>query len=117
MKRRVLAIVLAAAAVSGGQGSLMYAAALPSAERPALGQAAQPLVATRIVAQLATSLSQLPGSVIDDPIECLRGGYYCFGYGSNSCCAEVHTLAAIAGAVGAWLAAGVATYYAYQYCW
>jgi len=115
MKKRVLAIMLAVATVTGGQGSLMYAATLRSAELPASAQADQP-AAEQMAPQLATSPSFVPDVILDGAFECLRGGDACFGIGSEGCCGEMVALAGIAGAVGAWLAAGVAAYYVYEYC-
>jgi hypothetical protein len=114
MTKRVLAFTLAFAIASGAQGSLMYAAAAAAGGRMVTEPAAQQLAAT------ALASAALPGAhVLGDAlteIECLRGGHQCFGYFSENCCAEIAALSAIAGAVGAWLAAGVGAYYYWYYC-
>jgi hypothetical protein len=116
MKRRVLAFVLAVAIASGTQGALMYAAAGSAASRGVLDPLVQAPVAAPLSADMVSGAEALGGALTDSAIQCLRGGSYCFGYFSNNCCAEMAALAAVAGAVGAWLAAGVAAYYYYYYC-
>lgn len=116
MTRRVIAFALALTIASGAQGSLMYAAAA-SAGPPTV---TAPDIHT--VSATATAVPALPGvealgdALTDSAIQCLRGGAECFGYFSQNCCAEMAALIAIAGAVGAWLAAGVGAYYYWYYC-
>jgi hypothetical protein len=113
MTRRVLAFVLALTIASGTQGSLMYAAASSGArmvDPAAQGPATAPAVHALQGAEAP------PDALAESAIQCLRGGNECFGYFSQNCCAEMAALIAIAGAVGAWLAAGVGSYYYWYYC-
>ena len=116
MTRRVLAVALALTIASGTQGSLMYAAAASAGARTVTDTVVHGLIAT------ATAVPALPGAdargeaLTDSATQCLRGGNPCFGYFSWNCCAEIAALSAIAGAVGAWLAAGAGAYCYWYYC-
>jgi hypothetical protein len=117
MTRRVLAFVLALTIASGTQGSLMYAAAAAGG-RMVTDPAVQELLATATALPTQPAVGALAEGLTDGAIQCLRGGqqHPCFGYFSQNCCAEIAALMAIAGAVGAWLAAGVGAYYYWYYC-
>ena len=113
MTRRLLAAALIVTTISVAQGSLLYAATMPSGSLPAathdLGPAGGPA--------LATASSVLPGAAASDiSIECLRGGDFCFGYGTWNCCGELFALMAISSAVAAWAAAGVSAFAYWYYC-
>jgi hypothetical protein len=117
MTRRVLAFVLALTIASGAQGSLMYAAAAAAGDRMVADPAVQEIVATAAVLHTQPAVGALAEALTDSAIQCQRGGQHqCFGYFSQNCCAEIAALSAIAGAVGAWLAAGVGAYYYWHYC-
>lgn len=98
MVNRRLLIFLLAATLTAAQGSLVFAAS----------------------ATPVASVWENPSNVLapggDSATACLRGARPCFGWGSENCCAEMAGLGAVAGAVGAWLAAGVAAYGYYLYC-
>lgn len=111
MTRRVLVFVLALTLASGTQGSLMYAAAVSTGDRTVT----RPIVEALAAATLPGA-GALADTLTDSAIQCLRGAHECFGIGSWNCCAEVAALSAVAGAVGAWLAAGVGAYYYWHYC-
>lgn len=98
MVNRRLIIFLLAATLTATQGGLVYAAS------------ANP------VAAVWETPSTVPAPGGDSATACLRGARPCAGWGSENCCAEMAGLGAVAGAVGAWLAAGVAAYYYYVYC-
>jgi hypothetical protein len=117
MTRRVLAFVLALTIASGAQGTVMYATAAAAGDRTVADPAVQALVATATVLPTQPAAGTLAEALTDSAIQCQRGGQHqCFGYFSHNCCAEIAALMAIAGAVGAWLAAGVGAYYYWYYC-
>jgi hypothetical protein len=99
MVNRRLIIFLLAATLGASQGGLVYAASA--------------LNAKPIAVVLETPSPGLPPG---SETACLRGGQPCGGYGSEGCCAEMAAAGAVAGAVGAWLAAGIAAYYYAAYC-
>lgn len=102
MVNRRLIIFLLAATLTATQGGLVYAAS------------ANPVVAAWETPSTVQPTVQPPGG--DAATACLRGARPCGGWGSENCCAEMAGLGAVAGAVGAWLGAGVAAYYYYLYC-
>jgi len=116
MTRRVLAFALALTIASGAQGSLMYAATASAGTRTVIDPNINTPVAAATTVPLLPDVERLGDALTDNAVQCLRGGNPCFGYFSNNCCAEMAALAAIAGAVGAWLAAGVGAYYYWYYC-
>jgi hypothetical protein len=103
VKRRIVGLILALAIGSGAEWNLIQAATATPDRLPARAAAVAPDGVLGAVAGL-------------EDIACLRGAAACFGYGSDDCCGEMATLGAVAGAVGAWLAAGVAAWYFYSYC-
>jgi hypothetical protein len=116
MTRRVLAFVLAVVTASVAQGSLMYAAAGSAEARTGVDPFGRALAAAVLTAVPVSGTDTLAGTVTDNAIACLRGAYNCFSIGTESCCAEMAALGAIAGTIGAWLPAGIAAFYVYQYC-
>jgi hypothetical protein len=103
VKRRVIVMTLALVIGIGAEWNLIQAAAATPDRTPAPTEVAAP--------------DGVFGSALDlKDIACLRGADACFGYGSDDCCGEMAALGAVAGAVGAWLAAGVAAWYYYSYC-
>ena len=116
MTRRAIAFVLALTIASGAQGTLMYAAAAPAdPDRVAAGSVDQ-LVNAMSIAPAVPGADALGSMLAEGAVQCQRGAHYCFGYFSYNCCAEMAALIAIAGAVGAWAAAGVGAYYYWYYC-
>lgn len=102
MTRRVIAAVVAVMVGIAAEGTLIQAGAqtLHSAPVP-----------------LSVDTPAIAGDLADlEEVACLRGADACFGYGSDNCCTEMYILGAIAGAIGAWLAAGVAAWYGIEYC-
>jgi hypothetical protein len=116
MTRRVLAFVLALTIASGTQGTLMYAAAAATGVRMVTDQAVERPVVTGPPAAALPGADALENMLTESAVECLRGAHACFGYFSYNCCAEIAAASAIAGAIGAWLAAGVGAYYYWHYC-
>lgn len=114
MTRRLIAIVLAVVTVSGAQGSLLYAAAGPVSGLPALAAPHQDGAAAGAPLLAAVSIGVDAGGIAS--LECLRGADACFDWGSMNCCGEFFTLMAIAGATGAWAAAGLAAWAYWYYC-
>ncbi|HXH25205.1 MAG TPA: hypothetical protein VNI78_08150 [Vicinamibacterales bacterium] len=108
MTRRLLAVVLIAATISVAQGSLLYAATIAPAGAPA----GSDLAPAGAMASFALSAED----VTDAALGCLRGAGFCFGYGTWNCCGELAAALAIAGAVGAWAAAGLAAWGYWYYC-
>ena len=98
MVNRRLIIFLLAATLGASQSGLVYAASASAASKTAVYEV------------------QMPGLPAGSETACLRGGQACGGYGSEGCCAEMAAAGAVAGAVGAWLAAGIAAYYYAAYC-
>jgi len=113
MTKGLVAAALIITTISVAQGSLLYAAAMPSGSAPAttheLGPAGDPVLA-------AASLVLSGSAASDTPIECLRGGNYCFGYGTWNCCGELWALAIISGAYGNFFGVVLATAAYLQYC-
>jgi hypothetical protein len=116
MTRRVLSFVLALTIASATQGSLMYAAVASAGARTVADTDVYELVAAATTAPALPGADALAEALSDEAIQCLRGGHECFGVGSPGCCAEMSALIAIAGAVGAWIAAGAGAYYYWYYC-
>jgi len=116
MTRRVLAFALALTIASGAQGSLMYAAAASAGDRTITDLDTHSAIAAATTVPALPGVEKMGDALSDSAIQCLRGGNPCFGYFSNNCCAEIAALSAIAGAVGAWAAAGVGAYYYWYYC-
>jgi hypothetical protein len=108
--------MLALTIASATQGSLLSAAAAAGGDRTAAAPSVEGVVAAAPAAAALTGADALGSALSDGAIQCLRGGGYCFGYFSQNCCAEMAALIAIAGAVGAWAAAGVGAYYYWYYC-
>jgi hypothetical protein len=109
--------MLALTIAGGAQGSLMYAATAAAAGGRTVTDPVQGLVAAAAVVTTQPGVGALAEAMSDSAIQCQRGGQHqCFGYFSHNCCAEIAALSAIAGAVGAWLAAGVGAYYYWYYC-
>jgi hypothetical protein len=83
---------------------------LPARAGPHHGSAAAGPFATLAAVPLDTDAAGIAA------LECLRGADWCFDYGSWDCCGEFFTLMAIAGATGAWAAAGLAAWAYWYYC-
>ncbi len=115
MTRRLFVIVLVAVAVSGVQGSLLYAAAAPSSGPPGHGGPLQASVAEDDAWSYAGAWPALADTAAPTSIECLRGASYCFEVGTWNCCGELFTLLTVSSALQAWLAAGLAAAAYYYY--
>jgi hypothetical protein len=109
-------VVLMTVAISGVQGSLLYAAAAPSSGPPGGIASVETSVVEGGAPSFAVTSPEMGDGAVPASIECLRGGYYCFGLGTWYCCGEFYTLMLVSGAAQAWLATGVAAAAYYYYC-
>lgn len=97
MTKRLVAAALIVTTIGVAQGSLLYAATMPSGLAPAVAHT----LALPPDGALAAASVVLPGAAASDTsVGCLRGGNYCFGWGSWNCCTEFMILAMISAAAG-----------------
>lgn len=113
MTRRLVAAALIVATIGVAQGSLLYAAAMPTESAPATTHELEP-TGDSVLAAASLVLSGAAAS--DSSIGCLRGGDYCFGWGSWNCCTEFMVLTFISAAFGNLAAAIISAGAWWYYC-